>query len=92
MTDFTDEPAGQGRYALETLETARDDRNRVPFALIFAHEHGTGLEAPLRRRSLAASEAIQKLCRSRIEPTERLLLDVPAQEARHQILGESQRR
>src|SRR5437899_13077336 len=40
---------------------ARNNRDRVPLALVFAHEHGAGLEAPsaVRARLVAACEAIQ---------------------------------
>src|SRR5712692_9827052 len=71
-----------------------DHRDGVAVPLVLAHEHGAGLEAPgaVRSRPVATCEAIQKLCRIRIKPPEGLLLDVPADEPRDQVLGEGRGR
>src|SRR5207245_109664 len=56
---------------------AQDHSDRVPLALVFAHEHGAGLGAPgaVRSRLVAPCEAVEKLCGIRIKPTEGLLLN-----------------
>jgi len=66
----------------------------VPLALVFAQEHGAGLEAPrvIGSRLVAPCEAIEMLCGLWINPGEGLFLDVPADEPRHEVLGEGRRR
>src|ERR1700680_1597146 len=79
---------------LSYVVPSRDDRDGVPLALVFAHEHRAWLEAPggIGSRPAAAREAFQKLCGIRIKPAEGLLLDVPAEEPRHEVSGEGRRR
>jgi hypothetical protein len=66
----------------------------VPLALVFAQEHGAGLEAPrvIGSRLVAPCEAIEMLCGLWIKPTLGLLLDMPAEKPRHEVLGEGRRR
>jgi hypothetical protein len=54
----------------------------VTVALVFAQEHGAGLEAPaaIRSRLVATCAAVEMLCGLRIKSTLGLLLDVPAEE------------
>src|SRR3984893_14908916 len=70
------------------------DRDGVPRALVFAQEHGAGLEAPgaIRSRLAAPCEAVEMLCGLRIKSTPGLLLEVPAEKPRHEVLGEGRRR
>src|SRR5262249_50079314 len=74
--------------------TARNNSDRVSLALVFTHEHCAGLEAPwaVRSRRGAPFQAVQELCGIRIKPTEGLLLDVPADEPRQEVLGEGRGR
>src|SRR5229473_1148213 len=67
---------------------ARHDGDGVARALIFAHQHGAGLEAPVWQLAIPR-EAIEDLDGLGVEPTERLLLDVPADEAGDEVLGEA---
>ena len=46
----------------------------MPLALIFAHQHGAGLEPPWLARIVAAREAVEKLGGLAIKTTEYLLL------------------
>src|SRR3984893_10070298 len=66
----------------------------VPLALLSAQEHGAWLEAPgaIRSRLAAPCEAVEMFCGLRIKPTLRLLLDVPAEKPRHEVLGKGRRR
>jgi hypothetical protein len=63
----------------------------VPLALVFPQEHGAGLEAPgaIRSRLGAPCEAVEMLRGIRIKPTDGMLLDVPAQKSRREVLGEA---
>jgi hypothetical protein len=56
--------------------------------------NGAGLEAPgaIRSRLVATCAAVEMLCGLRIKSTLGLLLDVPAEEPRHEVLGEGRRR
>jgi hypothetical protein len=65
----------------------------VPLALVFANEHGAGLEAATAVRSPFAgpSEAVEMFCGLRIKPADGLLLNVPAEEPCYEILGEGRR-
>jgi hypothetical protein len=65
----------------------------IPLALILAHEHGTGLEAPLAVRYplVTMGEPVQKLRGLRIKPTQGLLLEVPADETPDEVLAEGRR-
>jgi hypothetical protein len=53
-----------------------NDRDGVPLALVFAQEHGAGLEAPrvIGFRLVAPCEAIEMLCGLWIKPGEGLFL------------------
>jgi hypothetical protein len=64
---------------------ARHDGDGVALALIFAHQHGAGLEAPVRWLVIPR-EAIQDLGGLGVEPSESLLLDVPADDGRKSTL------
>jgi hypothetical protein len=63
----------------------------VPLALIFAHQHGAGLQPPkaVCHRLVAMCKAVQTLCNTRINPIEGLLLEMPADEPRDEVLGEA---
>src|SRR5262249_44505896 len=66
---------------------APNDGDRVPLALVFADQHGAGLETPaVHLRLVAPCKAVQQLCCVPIKTTEGLLLDVPADKPRHEIL------
>jgi hypothetical protein len=69
--------AGVGRLAPHV--PVRNNRDRVSLAMVFAHEHGAGLEAysAVRTRLVAPCEAVQRLCAIGIKATEGRLLDVP---------------
>src|SRR5947209_953399 len=73
---------------------ARDHSDGVALALVFAHEHGAGLEAPRSVGSslAAARQPVQELRHVRIEPAEGLLLDMPADKPCHEVVGERWRR
>jgi hypothetical protein len=66
----------------------------VPLALVFAQELGAGLEAPgaIHSRLVPLGEAIEMLCGLRIKPAEGLLLNVPAEKPRHEVLAKGRRR
>src|SRR4029077_2925102 len=72
---------------------ARNDGEGMLLALILAHQHGTGLEAPwaIHSRLVAAGEIVKELCSLCIKSTNGLLLDVPADEPRREVFGEGQR-
>jgi hypothetical protein len=83
------------RLRLQTHETFNwNERDGVPLALIFAQEHGAGLEAPgtIRSRLAAPCEAVEMLCGLRIKPAEGLLLDGPGEKPRDEVLGKGRRR
>src|SRR5215831_9062441 len=64
---------------------APNDGDRVPLALVFADQHGAGLETPaVHLRLVAPCKAVQQLCYVPIKTTEGLLLDVPADKPRHE--------
>jgi hypothetical protein len=65
----------------------------VPLALVFAQEHGAGLEPPwaIGFWFVTPRDCAEDLCHRRIWPAQRLLLDVPAEEPRDEILGEGWR-
>src|SRR6266851_6809317 len=67
---------------------ARHDGDGVALALIFAHQHGAGLEATGWWLTIPR-EAVEDLGGLRIEPPEGLFLDVPADEAGDEVLGEA---
>jgi hypothetical protein len=81
--------AGIGGLAPD--KAIRNHSHGVPLALVFAHEHGAGLEAPwaLCPCPVAPREAGKMLCGFRIKPATHLLLDVPAKKPRNEILGEA---
>src|SRR4029077_8506735 len=72
---------------------ARNDGEGMLLALILAHQHGTGLEAPwaIHSRLVASGEGVKELCSLCIKSTNGLLLDVPANEPRCEVFGEGQR-
>src|SRR6202030_2364230 len=76
--------------AVAPEETIRHNRHGVALALIFAHEHGAGFESPgaICCALVAPGEAVQELCAVCIKPAEGLLLEVPADEAGDEVLGE----
>ena len=74
-----------GVAALVPDIAAGHDRDGVLLALIFAHQHGAGLEAPIRQL-VARRETVQDLGGLRIEPAKSLFLDVPADEAGDEVL------
>src|SRR3954468_5985163 len=81
---------GEARICgLAPHEPAGDHGDGVPLALVFANQHSAGLETPgaVHSRLGATYETVQKLARNRIKPTEGLLLDMPADEPRHEVLG-----
>src|SRR5712671_2787739 len=67
---------------------ARHHRDGVALAPIFAHQHGAGLEAPVRQLA-APRETAQDLGGLRTDPAKSLFLDVPADEPGHKVLGEA---
>src|SRR3984893_16946991 len=71
-----------------------NDGDGVPLALVFAQEHGAGFEAPRAIGSApgAPRESIELLCGLGIQPAEGLLLNVPAEEPRQDVLAEGRRR
>jgi hypothetical protein len=85
---------GKARVGLPAPSIApRNNRDGVPLAPIFAHEHGADLEAPWAVRfRIASCDVAQKLRGLRIKPAEGLFLDVPAEKPRHEILAERWRR
>ena len=70
-----------------------EDSDGEPLALVFAQEHGAGLEAPgaIRSALVASCKAVEMLCGLRIKSTLGPLLDVPADEADDEVLGEALR-
>ena len=66
----------------------------VPLALVLTQEHGAELESPgtIRSALVASCKAIEMLCGLRIKSTLGPLLNVPAEEPRHEVLGERRRR
>jgi hypothetical protein len=82
------------RRSFRATHAVFNDRDGVPLALIFAQEHGAGLEAPgaIRSRLVAPCEAVEMLCGLRIKSTPGPLLDVPAEKPRHEVLAEGRRR
>ena len=80
--------------AVAPEETIRHNRHGVALALVLAHEHRAGLEAPgaLGSALVAMSEAVQELHGAWIKPAKSLLLEVPADEPGDEVLGEGARR
>src|SRR4029077_19060058 len=70
------------------------DGDGVPLALAFAQAHGAGFEAPraIGSPQVASREAAEMLCGLGIQPAEGLLLNVPAEEPRQDVLAEGRRR
>src|ERR1700730_1938401 len=70
-----------------------NDGDGVPLALVFAQEHGAGFEAPRAIGSwpVAPRESIEMLCGLGIQPAEGLLLNMPAEEPRQDVLAEGRR-
>ena len=86
---------GEARVSRVTPDISTGhDRDRVPLALVFAHQNGAGSETSgaIGPRPFALCEAVQNLAGFRIKPPESLFLDMPADEPGHEVLGEGRRR